>query len=962
VNVKSEHTISWSIQPHKKSINFGVFKHPGQGGSLTPSMLSASTFEPPPTPDPETADHPKDVSGSRNASSTATEKLKSIGLKPISWFGKCEADKISQGTYNVAPNEGGMYALVFDNTFSKQLSKTATFVLMTYPTNTPPQVGHQVNRAQAASTVSLAGRPSPKLRPSLARESSDSLKQQIGIGKRSVSTPSGRSQQQSSEKTDSALSSFYTGILQKRRRKKHQGFARRFFSLDYTSSTLSYYRNRNSSALRGAIPLALAAIATNEESREISIDSGAEVWHLKANNQNEFESWHQALERASKTISDAASPRDTQKVHTKSHQASAVNVAEEREWALVETLVGRVAGSRDAVRRLAKDSDPKYLPHPPSNLGTASFTQQPSPTESGSEDYFRWDEKKPFWKRKPSTGATPNIFKRSVSGQLPLPSSDPSLQNGPSREARERLNRHIEHGMHDHCIALLRDLDAVVAEFSTLIAESKQRRLPMQLQMPQSATSRLSIDTNVSDEFFDAEDGNQSQLLTIHRDSEEDSALKGGDDSASIDSASSSDVEGPSAFSRGGLGIDGAPSLFPSRPKSLAPLPLEKINRRVKVPPPTAPAPSLIGIFRKNVGKDLSSFPMPVASNEPISMLQRVAEQVEYPELLDKAAATSDASERLLYVAAFAVSSLSSVRVKDRSVRKPFNPMLGETFEYVREDKGFRFVSEKVSHHPLQLAFQAEAKEWTFMQSPMPSQKFWGKSSEIVTEGKARLILHSTGECFSWSAATSFVRNIIAGEKYVEPMGSMIVMNENTCHKAVINFKSKGMFSGRIEDVSVQAFDVHGEELHLGLAGTWTNSLHFTEHGSSTQRTVWSAGSLVDYAAKHYGFTLFAASLNEITDIEKGKLPATDSRLRPDQRAWELGDLHKAEDLKTELEERQRERRKETELQRDSWKPRWFISVDAGDEEVWKLKTGKDSYWEERARGEWTGVVDVFKL
>lgn len=66
--------------------------------------------------------------------------------------------------------------------------------------------------------------------------------------------------------------------------------------------------------------------------------------------------------------------------------------------------------------------------------------------------------------------------------------------------------------------------------------------------------------------------------------------------------------------------------------------------------------------------------------------------------------------------------------------------------------------------------------------------------------------------------------------------------------------------------------------------------------------------------------------------------------------------------MKTELEERQRERRKETELQRDSWKPRWFISVDAGDEEVWKLKTGKDSYWEERARGEWTGVVDVFKL
>jgi hypothetical protein len=218
VNVKSEHTISWSIQPHKKSINFGIFKHPRQGGSLTPSMLSASTFEPPPTPDPEAVDYQKDISGSRNASSTASEKLKSIGLTPISWFGKCEADKISQGTFNVPANEGGMYALVFDNTFSKQLSKTATFVLMTYPTNTPPQVGHQVSRAQAGSATSLAGRPSPNLRPSLARESTDSLKQQRGLGKRVVSTPAGRSQQQSSETMEGA-STFYTGILQKRRRK-----------------------------------------------------------------------------------------------------------------------------------------------------------------------------------------------------------------------------------------------------------------------------------------------------------------------------------------------------------------------------------------------------------------------------------------------------------------------------------------------------------------------------------------------------------------------------------------------------------------------------------------------------------------------------------------------------------------------------------------------------------------------
>ena len=40
---------------------------------------------------------------------------------------------------------------------------------------------------------------------------------------------------------------------------------------------------------------------------------------------------------------------------------------------------------------------------------------------------------------------------------------------------------------------------------------------------------------------------------------------------------------------------------------------------------------------------------------------------------------------------------------------------------------------------------------------------------------------------------------------------------------------------------------------------------------------------------------------------------------------------------------------------------RWFTRVEGGDEgeEVWKLKGGKEGYWEERSRGQWTGVEDI---
>lgn len=46
-------------------------------------------------------------------------------------------------------------------------------------------------------------------------------------------------------------------------------------------------------------------------------------------------------------------------------------------------------------------------------------------------------------------------------------------------------------------------------------------------------------------------------------------------------------------------------------------------------------------------------------------------------------------------VAAFAVSGYCSTYFRAGS--KPFNPVLGETYECIREDKGFRFFSEQVS-------------------------------------------------------------------------------------------------------------------------------------------------------------------------------------------------------------------------------------------------------------------------
>lgn len=923
----------------------------------------------------------------KETATNVVDRLQSIGLKCVSWFGKCEADQVSMGTFDVHEGEDGMYGLVFDNTFSKTVSKTATFVLMTHATNAPPKSGAQLrySNSQAATSSSTLAR-SPTLVPTT--DSSDSLPHEVQTH---VPIPVLKVARRSS-----ALSlngSFYTGIMHKKRRKKNQGYARRFFSLDFTTATLSYYRSSHASALRGSIPLALAAIGVDSERKEFSIDSGAEVWHLRLRNKKDFDNWQRAFERATTVTLPTPSPVQGGRDFAVVPSSVRIDPQTEREWRRVEELVGRVSGTRDAVRRLAQDTDPKYA-QTSGNNNIAANSPGLSPVDANPffNDFSeREPQKLPFWKRKPSTssqgGSPASLLRRSISAQssVPLSSMVDQAQTAPMSIPRIKtptLQASATEEVHERCMALLRDLDATVADFSTLLAECKLRRHP-----PVShSASRLSLDSNRSDDFYDAEESveNTAKLLAIHRSNED-----GGDHDdfySDEESVTSSDAGGDLGLSLPSR-VDAA-DLFPLLPKTLTPAEVPSMTSRNTIAPPRQPPPSIIGILRKNAGKDLSLVAVPVTANEPTSMLQRLAEPLEDAHLLSAAAAlTGDdhQMDRLTYIAAFAIASFSSNRVKERAARKPFNPMLGETFELIRHEgnktdqPAYRFVAEKVTHHPVGMAWQANSLSgsWSIAQSMRPVQKFWGKSVELNTEGKMRLSLHkvcgmsspsanddrhtkSVSEHYTWTQPTTYLRNVIAGEKYVEPTGSMTIANEVTGARAVATFKASGLFSGRSEDVTVAFYAPNSSTpLSHTLTGKWTTALTRSDTGAE----IWHAGPLVPDAAKVWGFPVFSAQLNEVTAIEDNKMAPTDSRLRPDQRAFEAGELDKAEGLKAKLEERQRSRRKVLENHGGTYEPRFFhkIEVEGGSEEdVWQLKTGREGYWECRERGDWKGSPEIF--
>lgn len=154
-------------------------------------------------------------------------------------------------------------------------------------------------------------------------------------------------------------------------------------------------------------------------------------------------------------------------------------------------------------------------------------------------------------------------------------------------------------------------------------------------------------------------------------------------------------------------------------------------QRRTHVPDKPNYSLNLWSIMKNCIGKELSKIPMPVRVscahgsrvsacalhlqscmssprqvnfNEPLSMLQRLTEDLEYHELLDKAARCDSSLEQMCLVAAFSISSYSTTVHR---TAKPFNPLLGETYELDRrEEFGYRSLCEQVTAQP-QLSLQS---------------------------------------------------------------------------------------------------------------------------------------------------------------------------------------------------------------------------------------------------------------
>ncbi|KAM7517985.1 hypothetical protein LguiB_016947 [Lonicera macranthoides] len=384
------------------------------------------------------------------------------------------------------------------------------------------------------------------------------------------------------------------------------------------------------------------------------------------------------------------------------------------------------------------------------------------------------------------------------------------------------------------------------------------------------------------------------------------------------------------------------------------------IKRRKKLPDPIEKEKgiSLWSIIKNNIGKDLTKVCLPVYFNEPLSSLQKCFEDLEYSYLLDRAyewGKMGNSLMRILNVAAFAVSGYAST---DGRNCKPFNPLLGETYEADYPDKGVRFISEKVSHHPMIVACHCEGRGWKFWADSNLKSKFWGRSIQLDPVGVLTLEFDD-GEIFQWSKATTSIYNLILGKVYCDHNGTMNIQGHGD-YSCKLKFKEHSVIDRNPHQVQGVVQDQKGKTVAI-VMGKWDESMHyvigdeFSKKGksfdSSEAHLLWKRSKPSAFQTR-YNLTRFSITLNELTPGLKEKLPPTDSRLRPDQRCLENGEYQMANSEKLRLEQRQRQASK---LQEKGWKPRWFAK--SNDSDAYHYIGG---YWEARENCSWEACPDIF--
>lgn len=395
---------------------------------------------------------------------------------------------------------------------------------------------------------------------------------------------------------------------------------------------------------------------------------------------------------------------------------------------------------------------------------------------------------------------------------------------------------------------------------------------------------------------------------------------------------------------------------------------------RLPAPKPLGRGFSIWTILKNMIGKDLTKITMPATINEPLSMTQRMCEVLENRELLDRASAAPSSTERMMLVAVWLLAGYNSQPLRDN---KPFNPLLGETFEWRAPGGDAWYLSEQVSHHPPITCFQAEGggdKGYSVFGELETRTKFWGKSIELVLMGHCSVRLKAYNEEYRFNLGTLLINDVILGRFWIDLGADMKIRNVATGNTARLIIKpcrgvlkDRGRSEGTVWDANgMEAWRITGNCMEALYAQPTAQEVE-RSGAAADRQLVWTRKEGVPDPREQYFMTPFALSLNDPADPNVPSLPPTDVRFRPDMRALELGEWNRATSEKLRLEEKQRTVRRLRKEAGQEYQPLWFKQLVRDTKELTQPSSSPGSvwaytgqYWDKRAQQAWADCPDLY--
>jgi len=299
-------------------------------------------------------------------------------------------------------------------------------------------------------------------------------------------------------------------------------------------------------------------------------------------------------------------------------------------------------------------------------------------------------------------------------------------------------------------------------------------------------------------------------------------------------------------------------------------------------------------------GKSIMSISMPVNIFEPRSLLQKLACNFVYaPIFLKKASECDDAVESFKWIITYALSTMHT----NVEQKKPFNPILGETFQCRCED--MKIYMEQTSHHPPISNFQAFDKKRNYKLEGNIEIEAHMKANSVDASQKGNHIVYlpKKNQTVSLTFPNVHIDGIIMGTRVFNWTGKLVAEDEDNGLRCELVFNPDGKgflggllskaptpadhFRGSIYRTEGESTEIKEENILSKVSGIWTQYL---EIDGTNYWEIWT----------HLPCDLVPS---------ESHLPS-DARLREDLQEFARGDENSAQTAKERLENIQRNDRK----------------------------------------------------